>query len=232
MLDILIYAAIAAFLAVRLWSVLGQRDEEGEDKPSRQSPFTPREKTPPSSERPNHQDAPEATLTLADSTRPPLVSALTSAGHAPASLAGALDQIKMVDPHFHEKDFLAGARVAFTAIVSAFASGDLSAVTRFLGPKVRQSFEDAIAARAEENLSLENRIERIVAADIVEAQHKGAHVALTVEFISHQVNVLRDAQSRILEGTAARAEEVRDFWVFERDLTSGDPNWLLTETQS
>ena len=225
MIDILIYAAIAAFLAVRLWSVLGQRDEENEDKPERANPFAPREKPP-------EQTPTEAALALAPAARPPLISALTSAGHAPASLAGALDQIKATDPRFHEKDFLAGARTAFTAIVGAFAAGDLSSVMRFLGPKVYNSFDDAIAARKEEGLTLENRVERIVAADIVAAQQTGSHATLSVEFISHQVNVLRSAQGKIVEGETGRAEEIRDVWVFARDLTSSDPNWLLTETLS
>ncbi len=147
-------------------------------------------------------------------------------------MAGALDQIRAQDPSFDEKKFLEGARAAFQKIVGCFAAGDLSPVERFLGPAVRQPFLKAIEARRAAGQTLENRIERIAAVDIVAAKLEGTVATLSVEFVSHQVNVLRDASGQIIDGAASQAEEVRDLWVFSRDVQSANPNWQLIETRS
>jgi len=42
-----------------------------------------------------------------------------------------LSKIKALDPTFDEKQFLQGARAAFTTIIEDFAKGDLSRSARF-----------------------------------------------------------------------------------------------------
>jgi predicted lipid-binding transport protein (Tim44 family) len=53
-----------------------------------------------------------------------------------------------------------------------------------------------------------------------------------VRFTSEQVNVVRDAEGKVLEGDPGTAEEVVDIWTFERDTRSADPNWTLAETST
>jgi predicted lipid-binding transport protein (Tim44 family) len=218
--DIIIYAAIAAFLFYRLWSVLGQRDDGTPSEP-RQNPFASKEEP---------KDDEENVMVLEGRARP--ISPAMLSSHAPTSLAGSLDQIRVADPAFNEKQFIEGAKTAFQRIVGSFAVGDLSPVVRFLGPSVREPFEMALRRRKETGQAVEGRIEKIIAADIVAARAEGAKARLTVEFVSHQVNITRDAQGNILEGTPGRSEEVRDVWVFERDVSSPDPNWTLIETHA
>lgn len=218
--DIIIYAAIAAFLASRLWSVLGQRDE-GDEKP-RKNPFAPKEE----------KDDDRKVIVIEAHTKKAMPSGLTSDGFAPTSLAGSLEKMRQADESFNEKKFLEGARLAFTNIVSAFAIGDLTDVLRFLGPAVKNPFEKAIAERKESGQTLENKVERIVAADIVSVEQSDGLATLAVEFISHQVNLLKDASGKILDGEVNKAEEVRDIWVFQRDMHSKNPNWRLIETRS
>ncbi len=223
--DIFIYAAITIFLLSRLWQLFGQRDEdEGEDRPSsRPNPFATPEKP---------QTDEEDVMVLEGRARAVEPSVLTPQGHAPTSLAGALDQFRATDPAFHEKKFLDGAKTLFTKIVECFAAGDLGPVTRFLSPAVLQPFEKAIAARKEAGQTLENRIERLAAADIVAAKLEGSAATISVEFISHQTNLLRGADGQVLDGRPGQAEEVRDLWVFRRDLRDENPNWQLVETRS
>jgi len=221
-LDIMIYAAIAAFLAYRLWSVLGQR-EEGDDTSSRPNPFGPAEK-------PREEEQEKVLILENKGAAAPVVSALTSAGHAPTSLAGALDKIKETDTSFEEKKFLEGAKFAFQKIVTAFAAGDLEPVGWLLGPNVRDPFEQAIKVRKERGQTLENKIERIVAVDIVGARTEGSFAVVSVEFVTHQVNLLKDSEGRLLDGELHKAEEVRDTWTFRRDMGSSNPNWQLVET--
>ena len=84
------------------------------------------DKTAVSPSLPNGQDAPALPK--------PRVPA------APASLAGGLEQIKVLDPSFDEKTFLQGARAAFTMIVEDFAKGDMGRIARLLGPRCPASF--------------------------------------------------------------------------------------------
>lgn len=221
--DILIYAALTVFLISRLWAVLGRRGEGEQDRSPRPNPFAK-----------NEQQADEEDVMVLEGRARPVEkpSVLTQAGHAPASLAGAIDQIRAADPSFHEKQFLDGAKIAFSKIVTSFAAGDLSSVERFMGPSVLSPFTRALEARKAKGQTLENQIERIVAADIVAAKMEDTAAFLSVEFVSYQVNVLRDSAGQILDGAPGRAEEVRDVWVFRRDVRSPDPNWQLVETRS
>ncbi len=222
-IDILIYAAVTVFLLSRLWAVLGRRDDDEAERPPRNNPFGSSE---------NGQVDEEDVMVLEGRVKSVTPAILTQGGHAPASLAGALDQIRSQDPLFDEKKFLDGAKAAFTKIVGCFASGDLSPVERFLGPAVYQPFLKAIDARRAAGQTLENRIERLAAADIVAAKTEESSAILSVEFVSHQVNVLRDASGQILDGAVGQAEEVRDLWVFSRDMRSANPNWQLIETRA
>jgi predicted lipid-binding transport protein (Tim44 family) len=219
--DILIYAAIAAFLLVRLWSVLGQKDEDEPPVSERPNPFSSKE----------DKNADEENVMVIEGRAKALKSeALTQQGHARTSLAGILDQIRNEDPTFNEKSFIEGAKKAFAEIVTAFAKGDLSKVKRFLGPSVSEPFEDAIKTREESGKRLENKIDRIVAADIVAARREDTAAILTVEFVSYQINQFLDKEEDA--PFQAKTEEVRDMWVFRRDLKAEDPNWLLIETLS
>jgi len=218
-LDIIIFAAVAVFLFVRLWSVLGQRDDDERQRPN---PFV----SPPQT----HDD--EDVMVLPDRAKALPSPQITAEGHAAASLAGVMDQIRTLDPSFDEKVFLQGARAAFTRVVEAFAQGDLSRVARILAPSVHDGFQQAIEARRTAGETLESRVDRVTGADVVKARLEGSRAILTVEFVSNQINITRDAKGNVISGTPGKAEEIRDMWVFARDMKSPDPNWQLIETQS
>ena len=42
--------------------------------------------------------------------------------------------------------------------------------------------------------------------------------------------VTRDANGDVVAGSMSDAVQTRDLWTFRRDLASGDPNWVLIET--
>src|ERR1700722_3935442 len=96
-LDIVIYALIACVLLVRLWSLFGRRNDDERQRPN---PFA----TPaPGAE----EDAPfQIERGKNDGVRP----GFGPMALAPASLAGALEQIRQMDPAFDEKTFLSDAR--------------------------------------------------------------------------------------------------------------------------
>lgn len=212
--DTLIYAAIAVALLLRLWFVFGRRNEED---PQRPNPFIMPAPGPKS-------DQPDA------STSPPKPKALI--GAAPESLAGGLEQIKALDPTFDERAFLQSVRATFTTIVEDFAKGDMSGIASLLGPNVLPHFQNAIDARQKAGQSMESHIWRINDAETTAAKTDGTRAIITVRFVSHQENILRDASGQIVSGAPGKIEEITDIWTFTRDTAAKDPNWILTETRS
>lgn len=221
-LEILLYAAIAAFLLARLWSVLGQRHD---DEPQRPNPFTR-----PAAEREEDEGIvlPGRSEPAAAEARPnPVAIPLP----APESLAGGLRRITELDPQFDEKKFLQGAKAAFAMIVTDFAKGDLAAIEYLLSPKVAAQFRAAIAARAAAGQTLEHKLLALRDIDTMSARVEGSRALLGVRFISDQENILRAADGQITSGAPGQSELIEDDWIFMRDTATADPNWQVVETR-
>ncbi|MCW2244556.1 putative lipid-binding transport protein (Tim44 family) [Azospirillum fermentarium] len=219
-IEIVIFAMIAAFLVYRLRSVLGRRDN---DEPRRSNPYAP---TPTDRAAPHGDNVipmPGRDRGIADVPPPP-------APGEPESLAATLARIAAADRMFEEKNFLQGARAAFTMIVGAFAAGDTATLRPLLADPVYDSFAAAIRQRQQAGQTLETTIHRIVDADVTAARLDGRTVAVTVTFISEQTGVTRDASGAVVDGDPKAVETVTDIWTFTRDIRSNDPNWLLSET--
>ena len=54
---------------------------------------------------------------------------------------------------------------------------------------------------------------------------------IAVRFVSEQVNVLRDADGKVVEGDENYIQNITDVWTFERALSSANPNWILVSTK-
>jgi predicted lipid-binding transport protein (Tim44 family) len=214
-LDIILFAMIAGFLALRLRSVLGRRT--GNER--RRDPFMQRA-------RPTPDNLPG--LGRAGNNGPGI-----AAGTAPANaVADGLNKVRRADPSFDPSHFIQGARTAFDMIVSAFASGDKAVLRPLLSDEVFEHFANAIDERSAAKETLETRIVRLDSVDIVEAGLAGRNAQVTVKLVSHQINVTRAMDGSILEGDPERAVEKTDYWTFVRDTRSADPNWVLVATSS
>lgn len=221
--DIIIFAAVAAFLAYRLHSVLGQQND---DEPRRGNPFSTDGARPAAPQSPNSQ------LPPIDVPSPLSPTPASSAALNLDTLAGRLAQIHQADTNFSEKGFLAGARGAFEMIVTAFAAEDTAALRPLLSDDVYDSFAGAIRARQSAKEKLETRIVRIRSAELIDAGMTLNTARVTVRFDSEQIQVTRDANGAIVDGDAEKSVVVTDRWTFSRNTRSNDPNWHLSETRS
>lgn len=216
LMQIIILGAVAVFLALRLRGVLGRRT--GEERTPTRDPFA----------------APDAQPRRAESGQvlpgPRGDAASPSDLGAPSSLAGALTQIKIMEPGFEEKNFLNGARAAFGMIVEAFAKGDLATLKPLLSRDMYDAFAADVRDRENQGLKRETHVERVRVADIERARLVGSTAYVTVRFVSDQVDFTRDRDGKLVEGSDEHGVEVTDVWTFSRDLRSRDPNWLLSET--
>lgn len=220
--DIVFFAIVAVVLILRLRAVLGQRHE---DEPQRPNPFA----APSGTRDEDDEDfvvgaKSETFIEQQKPLQPPVL--------APESLAGALELLHRRDPSFDEKNFLKGARAAFTMIVSAFAKGDLPSLQSLLGPEVYRAFSSAVAVRQEAGQRLETVIHAIKDAELLRARMEGDVARLTVRFTSQQSNTTYDGDNNLIEGTPGAREEIEDIWTFARNVTQKDLVWHLVETRA
>jgi predicted lipid-binding transport protein (Tim44 family) len=233
LIDVVLFAMVAAFLFLRLRSVLGRRTGQERQRPN---PFV----RPASEQRPGQPPAqrPEARgeirpLPRLEAVRPRNDNDGDNDGAAAVTpLATGLAQVKLAEPAFDEEGFLGGARVAFEMIIEAFAHGDLVRLRPLLADDVYEKFAGAIKAREAAGETLETTLSGIRILDIVEARMDGRVAIVTVKAVSDQINLLRDRSGAVIDGDPAKPVEVVDLWTFSRVTRARDPNWTLIATRT
>lgn len=209
-IDIIFFAAVALFIAMRLRGVLGRRT--------------------------GHERRPEPPLTPSTPDNVVKLPGRDEFGDGPfghvqdGELRAGLNAIRRHDPAFDLEHFLGGASGAFEMIVGAFARGDTDTLRPLLSDEVYAGFAEAIRSRQEAGETLETEIVAIKSAEVVEARMDGTRAVVAVRFVSDQVNVSRDATGSVIDGNPGQIAEVIDVWTFTRDTASRDPNWLLVAT--
>ncbi len=227
-LEILVFAAIAAFLVFRLRSVLGKRT--GHQEPPKYDPFR-KDKAEEGGQDKVIQLPDRAAGGDAEAGEAEPVSAEEMAAAGSPAAAG-ITQIKLADRNFEPDGFTTGAKVAFEMVVAAFAQGDSRALRPLLSNDVYEDFTSAIKAREEANETLETTLVGINEAEIIEAELQGKTAFVTIKFVSEQVNVTRDAKGEVVDGDESHVATITDIWTFARNTRSRDPNWTLVATRS
>lgn len=203
---------IAAFLGMRLYSVLGRRAEhEEESVPTR----------------------------FDDQLSPPVApqSAQAAAMPRPRELIGVLPAVEQgvrdiaaADRNFDITAFLEGAKAAYGMVLEAFWSGDKSALRELCDDDVYESFVGAIDAREKAGETLDNRLIRIEDSVIHSAELDGRTARVAVRFVADIAAMTRNKDGVMIAGSLDDAIETCDIWTFRRDVTSLAPDWILDET--
>jgi predicted lipid-binding transport protein (Tim44 family) len=224
-LDIILFAAVAAFLVLRLRSVLGRRSGN-EDQP-KFDPFRDRRRSQ------DEESDEDKVIPLPDRGGETMAEDLGAAtGEASSPLEHGLTQIKLADRAFDAEGFAGGAKVAFEMIVTAFAQGDTKTLRPLLSNDVYGDFAGAIKGREDSNETLETTLVGISQSEIIEAELQGKTAFVTIKFVSEQINVTRDAEGEVVDGDPSAVTPVTDIWTFARNTRSRDPNWTLVATGS
>jgi len=223
-LPTVIFALVALFVAWKLRSVLGMRQDSER----------PGELMAPLRRAPGPASAPVAQ---------PDAAPLTPFSQAPADrwkgvaepnpgVWSGLDAIASADRSFSPEAFLSGARVAYDMVVHAFAAGDSDALKSLMAPEAFANFESAIHARADAGHTVSTTVVSIDGATIADAGLAGQIARVSVRFAAKLASVTRDAQGTVVDGSPNAVVDHIDLWTFARDIRSRDPNWQLTATES
>lgn len=214
-IDLVLFGMIAAFLVLRLRSILGKRTGfERQAPPVQPVPLRP------------------ANAPVIDAKAEPVPTTTTAPMPDVSSPTGqALAQMRTLDRTFDPARFLAGAEQAFRMIVAAFAAGNRAALRPLLGDETYSAFEQAISSREKAGEVQVSEIKSMHALGIDAAELKGRVGAVTVRIVSDQVSYANDKNGRPVAGTDA-VTEITDLWTFERDLSHQDPTWRLVAARS
>jgi predicted lipid-binding transport protein (Tim44 family) len=154
LLELLIFAVLAAVVLYQLYAVLGRRV-------GRQ---------------------PDEAAELAK--RPPADSVAAARIAADPAAAGAAAELRVRDPAFDTDKFTAGAVAAFQTIVKAFAEGDRTALRPLLADVVYAPFETAIAQNEAEGRSGAVEFLQPPRADIEDVAVDGDLARIKVRFLA------------------------------------------------
>ncbi|WP_309644601.1 TIM44-related membrane protein TimA [Phenylobacterium sp.] len=154
-LELIIFAGLAAVVLYQLYSVLGRRV-------GRQP-----------------EDAAADPAAVSGAPPPPLLDAPDDG----VGLTG-LPAIKNRDPSFDLSRFLAGAKGAYEMTVRAFASGDRETLKNLLAPNVMSSFEAGIDAREAAGSTETVEFLHAPRADMERAELVGDAARITVRFLA------------------------------------------------
>ncbi|WP_342166058.1 Tim44/TimA family putative adaptor protein [Methylobacterium sp. SD21] len=227
-LTTIIFLALAVFVIWRLRSVLGQKTG------AERSPFKPVERS--RTEPQNRGGDNVVRLPGVDRVAQPAPAAAPrdwrGIAEPGSEVARGLEAVVQLEPNFEPRSFIEGSKVAYEAIMIAFAKGDRKTLRSLLSKEVGEAFERAIAERERNRQTLETTFVSIDRAEIVavDVRNRVAHV--TVRFLSNLITATRDANGKVVDGSAETVVEVPDVWTFARTLGSRDPNWQLVATEA
>lgn len=135
-------------------------------------------------------------------------------------------------PGFDKETFITGAKRAFEIILEAFNKGDVETLEMLVNKNILKKFQTVIEQRRTEGITSETDFIGFDKAEIVEAKINKNNIAkITVDFISQQVNMLKDSAGKVIEGDDQYIQFINDKWTFEKALTSTNPNWMLVSTK-
>lgn len=213
-IQLLILAAIAIFLLLRLRDVLGTR--EGFEKPV-------------VTRKANDTDARRDRFEVIEGGPDPDI---TDHVDADSPAANALMAMKQAEPSFSVGDFLGGARGAYEMILMAFEKGDLASIRPFLSEDVYESFAAVVEAREQKGLRVDSQFVglrelKLSGAEFDVATREGE---VTIRFVGELTSVVHDKAGDIVEGNQNEVKRQKDLWTFARVMGSDNPNWQLVAT--
>ena len=226
-MDILFFAAVALFIFFKLNKQLGKIDEE-EKKNILDKIAKRREEVIAAQAQVSQQNQ-----------QPRLVSPLAIANPADEKILSALDSNTkqnflsiLQSCNISAEFFINGVKSSFEMILKSFSTADMEILKFLLSDKIYKGFEVAVNQRkASENTLITNVI-AVENAEIIAASLVGNMATVTVKIASKQINYISDKNSQIIEGRKDENSDLTDIWTFQKDITSPNPNWVVSATSN
>ncbi|MFV9839000.1 MAG: Tim44/TimA family putative adaptor protein [Aaplasma endosymbiont of Hyalomma asiaticum] len=213
MVELAIYAFVAAFIFFRLYSSLGRASSIS----FQSSCVTPEE---------------QSDGAVFDAQHEPLdlcVDSVAEAGRVDC-VAPGIESMRELNAEFSLRRFMSGSSAAFEVIMKALNAGDTEVLRSLLTDGMYESFNEEIARRKSMGRVHDDVVVSIMSQKIFSAVVKDGVASITVKFITEQINIIRDLSSNIIDGDASKMNTVEDIWTFEKDARSPSHKWYLAAT--
>lgn len=213
-IQLIVLAAIAVFLFLRLRNVLGTRGG-----------FEPKVDTSIPEKKPTKEPELQVIEGGLDRDIADHVGIDGAAGKA-------FVKMKAIEPDFSVGDFLDGARQAYEMILMAFEGDDLDTLKQFLSNDVYETFASVIEQRQESGLKVNAKFVGVREMRIANARFDGRSKTgeITMKYVGELVSYVEDASGKITEGNRDVIKRQSDTWSFARKFGTNDPNWELVAT--
>jgi predicted lipid-binding transport protein (Tim44 family) len=227
-LDIIFLALVTGFLVLRLRAVLGKRT--GNEKPPQEDNRQDNDNVVVLPRRRGETDDDDDDA-ITDSAAP-LGSWGKAVGTIDESAESGLEKIRAADSSFDENRFMSGARSAFEMILTSYAKGDIQTLRDLLDDAVYTPFAQAIADRQSRGETMVSELISFKSLTLTNAEMDGKVANVTIRFVTEQLILIRAADDSVIEGDPTHIDVVTDDWTFSRDVSSRNPNWLLSVTST
>jgi predicted lipid-binding transport protein (Tim44 family) len=131
-----------------------------------------------------------------------------------------------------QKEFLKGASIAYETIITDFSDNDNKLTTSkpLLSKEIFSQFNEALKERDGRGHYAEITFIGVNSAVIKEKNKIDKVLNVTVEFVAEVITCIKDKNKKIISGDPQKIKKIYDTWVFSRNITSSNPNWLLVNT--
>ncbi len=147
---------------------------------------------------------------------------------------GEIVEMQIIQPDNAKKNtewnkaaFIDSAKRAFQQTLHSFAVGNLKDLKNVLSPTVYKLFEEDILNRQNSKNKMDFSLICFDSVDIISKSPKNDTV--TVQFITEQINLLKNEQGEVIEGDPMNIAIMQDTWVFQK---MAKDNWIITATHS
>ena len=208
MIEIIVLAAVAGFLFLRLRDALGTKT--GHENPEEW--FNGKSSRGGDTPDPNDKVVQFPGQDMQSQPIPDDHSDVSSVADLESPLGKTLIAAKGIEPEFNAVRFVEGSRAAYEMILMAYETGDKDTLRPLLAPDVMDSFEGAIDSRKNEGLSVDARFIGLRSSKIMDARLDDATntIQIDVRFDAEMIVAVRDANGEIVEGDPEMVRRMND----------------------
>ena len=158
-------------------------------------------------------------------------------GKAPAQFKEVINNLKAQDTKKigdkfddqAQEEFLKGAKIAYETIITDFSDNDNQITTSkpLINNDIYNKFNEALKERSSKGHRADITFIGVNSAVIKEHKKIGKILNVTVNFIAEVITCIKDKDNKIVSGDPEKIKKIYDTWVFSKDVSSANPNWML-----
>lgn len=218
MIDIIIFAIIAAVIAYRLYNTLGAEDNNSEEVKGKVINL-----------HPISEDDEDKSQEIDDEHN--LADQLIEDKLSKINLTN-IKKIIAKDEKFSSSKFLKNTEKAFEIIIESFANGQKDALNKLCKKEIATKYINEYENQKKKGNKININLIGIESASIETISVKENIANIKIKFISEQISYVTDKNNKIISGDEKKIEVIDDIWVFERNLADKSPIWLLSKTEN